>query len=111
MAEEGLEGGQEVIPKVQGAGGGGSRAVVEEVTVGDSGSLPTAGQLAQAAECVRWTVDCDGEDWGGSRAPLGWWLLFLGGGERAGGREWRPLFGCVGLPCRQLYVEMCTTTR
>lgn len=41
MAEEGLEGGQEVIPKVQGAGGGGSRAVVEEVTVGDSGSLPT----------------------------------------------------------------------
>lgn len=36
MGEEGLEGGQEVIPKVQGTDGGGPRMVVEEVKVGDA---------------------------------------------------------------------------
>lgn len=46
----------------------------------------------------------------GSRLHWVGWLLFLGGGKIAGSREWRPLFGCAGLTCMQVYVGMCTTT-
>lgn len=62
-----------------------------------------------AAEGVGWAVYCDGEDWEGSRASLGWLAAFSWGRKDS---RWQRMetSGCAGLTCMQLYVEMCTTT-